>query len=80
MRGEAEIGIQPMSEILNVPGVDLAGAFPSEVQDYAVMVAAVAARSAHASGAEALIQFLMSPPIDAIVRARGMERVPVSTR
>jgi molybdate transport system substrate-binding protein len=74
--GEAEIGIQPMSEILNVPGVEFAGPFPVSVQDYAVMVAAVAARSPQTAGGKALIQFLMSPPIDAVVRTRGLERVP----
>jgi molybdate transport system substrate-binding protein len=78
--GEAEIGIQPMSEILNVPAVELAGPFPSAVQDYAVMVAAVAARSPQTAGGKALIQFLMSPPVDAIVRTAGMERVAGSPR
>jgi molybdate transport system substrate-binding protein len=78
--GEAEIGIQPMSEILNVPAVEFAGPFPLAVQDYAVMVAAVAARSPQTAGGKALIQFLMSPPVDAVVRTRGMERVPGSPR
>ena len=39
--GDAELGVQPLSEILSVPGVELAGSLPATVQDYAVMVAAV---------------------------------------
>lgn len=74
--GDAEIGVQPISEIVNVAGVELAGTFPAAVQGYAVMMAAVAVKSAHAADGRALIDFLMSPELDAVVRAAGMERMP----
>ena len=74
--GEAELGIQPISEILDVTGVELAGAFPADVQDYAVMVAGIAIPSAQRQVGERLIEFLMSPAIDPVLRQRGMERVP----
>ena len=48
--GDAEIGVQPISEILNVAGVELAGGFPAAVQDYSVMMAAVGVKSPHAAG------------------------------
>jgi molybdate transport system substrate-binding protein len=74
--GDAEMGIQPISEILNVAGIELAGTFPAAVQGYTVMMAAVGEKSPHAAESRALIDFLMSREIDAVVRASGMERVP----
>jgi molybdate transport system substrate-binding protein len=74
--GDADLGIQPLSEILSLPGVDLAGSFPATVQDYAVMVAAVGSASPQADGGRALIGFLMSSAVDPVIAARGMERVP----
>jgi len=75
-KGAAEFGVQPVSEILSVPGVDLAGTFPPAVQDYTIMVAGVSAKSEHADAARALIAFLMSSTVDRVLAARGMERVP----
>jgi molybdate transport system substrate-binding protein len=74
--GDAEIGVQPISEILNVAGVELAGSFPAAVQGYSVMMAAVGVKSPHADEGRALIDFLMSRELDAVVRERGMERLP----
>lgn len=74
--GAAEFGVQPMSEILSVRGVDLAGTFPPPVQDYTIMVAGVSTKSDHADAARALIAFLMSSALDPVLAARGMERVP----
>ena len=74
--GDAEIGVQPISEILNVAGVELGGSFPAAVQDYSVMMAAVGAKSPHAAEGRALIDFLMSRELDAVVRKLGMERTP----
>ena len=73
---DAEIGVQPISEILNAAGVELAGRFPVAVQDHVVMMAAVGVKSPHAAEGRALIDFLLSRELDAVVRARGMERIP----
>jgi molybdate transport system substrate-binding protein len=75
-RGEAELGVLPLSEILPVPGVELAGTFPAEVQDYTVMVAGVGSPATHTTAAKALIDFLMSPAVSSDVQKRGMERPP----
>ena len=73
--GSAELGVQPISEILFVPGVELAGSFPAAVQDYSVMVAGISTASTQADAARALIAFLMSSAADPVLEARGMERV-----
>jgi len=41
-----------------------------------VMVAAVGVKSPHAAEGRALIDFLLSRKLDAVLRAAGMERVP----
>jgi len=74
--GDAEIGVQPISEILNVPGIELVGTFPAAVQEYTVMTAAVSATSSRQAEGRALIDFLMSRERDALVRSMGMERMP----
>jgi molybdate transport system substrate-binding protein len=73
--GDAELGVLPLSEILPVPGVEVAGSFPAAVQDYAVMVGGVGAAAAHPTSARALIQFLMSPAAVPVIEKAGMEMV-----
>src|SRR5262249_57457408 len=38
-KGEVEIGLGPMSEVLLVPGVQLAGPYPAGLQSYLVFMA-----------------------------------------
>jgi molybdate transport system substrate-binding protein len=75
-RGEAELGVLPLSEILPVPGVEVAGIFPAEVQDYAVMVGGVSATASHSTAARGLLEFLASPSLTPVVEKKGMERPP----
>ena len=75
-RGDAAVGIMPLSEILPAPALEVGGLFPSAVQDYAVMVAGASQRTMHAAEAMAFVRFLMSPSATTIVRQKGMERVP----
>jgi molybdate transport system substrate-binding protein len=72
-RGDAELGVLPVSEILPVPGVEVAGRFPDAVQDYAIMVGGVGAAAAHAAAARTLIQFLISPIALPVIDKAGME-------
>ena len=72
-KGDVEIGLAPVSEVLPVPGVQLAGPFPAEVQSYLVFTAAVLRGSKNAEAAKALIQYLTAPPVGAVLKARGME-------
>lgn len=72
-RGEAEIGFQQISELLPVPGIDVVGPLPEEVQKVSVFSAGVAATSANAEAARALIGFLVSPQAAGAVRKSGLE-------
>ena len=74
--GEAEIGITQISEILPVSGVELAGPLPSEIQSYALFVAAVGASAKQADAAKALLTYLGLPDAASVMRANGLEPAP----
>lgn len=71
--GEVELGLGPISEILPVAGVEVAGPYPPELQSYLVFSAAVSSASSNADAAKALIKFLTGPDAAAVVKAKGME-------
>jgi molybdate transport system substrate-binding protein len=77
-RGEAELGFQQISELRPVPGVEVVGPLPAEVQRVTVFSAATGARSANPAGGRALIGFLSSPAAAAAIAKSGMD--PVSRR
>jgi len=72
--GDAALGIQPLSEILGARGVDVAGTFPRDVQDYAVMVGGISTAAVSRAAAQTLLDRLLSSEVDAIVERRGMQR------
>src|SRR5205814_124243 len=73
VKGEAEIGILPLSEILPEHGVELIGPFPAEVQGYIVMTAAISANAKQAGPARDLIKHLTAPAAIPVIKAKGME-------
>ncbi len=75
-RGDAELGVLPISEILPMTGVELLGPFPADVQGYAVMVAGVGSNGNQTAAAKELIAFLMAPSALPVIRQKGMEREP----
>jgi molybdate transport system substrate-binding protein len=70
--GQAEIGLQQIAEILGVPGLDLVGEIPPELQHVTVFSAAVAATATDVPSARRLVAFLASPQAAAVIEARGM--------
>jgi molybdate transport system substrate-binding protein len=74
-RGEAEIGFQQFSEMLPIPGVDIIGPLPPELQKVTVFSAGIASVSKEPEAGKALIKFLASPAArDAIVKS-GLEPI-----
>jgi len=71
--GEAEIGVQQLSEFLGEPGVDIVGLVPAPLQSVTTFSAGVGARSTRADEARALIAFLASPGTAEAKRGFGME-------
>jgi molybdate transport system substrate-binding protein len=77
-RGEADLGILPLSEFLPVPGVDVVGTFPAEVQGYAVMVGGVSSTSRQKAAANDLLKFVTASAALPVLKKKGMEKVPDS--
>jgi molybdate transport system substrate-binding protein len=73
-KGDAEIAIQPVSELLHVPGADFVGTLPTEVQYISVFAAAVVAGSTEREAARRLIAFLTSDRAAPAIKNSGMER------
>ncbi|HEY6716673.1 MAG TPA: substrate-binding domain-containing protein [Reyranella sp.] len=73
MSGEADIAMQPASELLAVPGVVLVGPIPLEVQSYTIYAGAVSAGARDQSAADALLAALHGPDKAALLKKKGME-------
>ncbi len=71
--GEAEVAIQQVPELLAVPGVELVGPLPQDVQSISVVTAGVFAESERRKAAEALLAFLITPQCARVFRAKGLE-------
>jgi molybdate transport system substrate-binding protein len=74
--GDAEIGFQQISELLPVPGVDIVGQLPPELQKVTVFSAGIASASKEPDAGKALIQFFASPAASATIIKSGLEPIP----
>jgi len=72
-RGKAELGFQQLSEFLDVPGIEIAGPLPREIQSVTLFSCGVGARASNGIGAQDLIGYLTSQEADAAKRRHGME-------
>lgn len=72
-RGEAELGIHQISEILPVKGVTLVGPLPADIQNYTVYAAGLGAHGKESEGAKALLKTLSGPAAADVLKAKGME-------
>jgi molybdate transport system substrate-binding protein len=71
--GEADIAMQPASELLAVPGAMLVGPIPLEVQTYIIYSGAVSAGARDQAAADALLAALHGPDKAALLKKKGME-------
>jgi molybdate transport system substrate-binding protein len=72
-RGEVELGFQQLSELMNMPGIDIIGPLPDEIQIITVFSAAIGIASSQGDAARALLSFLTSSQTNAVKLAGGME-------
>jgi molybdate transport system substrate-binding protein len=71
--GEAEIGIIVIPNILSVPGAELVGPLPEDIQSWITFTAAVSQQSANQSAAREVIRLMQSPAGVQSIRKNGME-------
>jgi molybdate transport system substrate-binding protein len=72
-KGEVEIGMVVVTQIMTSPGVVLAGPLPGELQSYITFAGAVSSTAKAPDAARALIKFLKGPEALAVMKAQGME-------
>ena len=75
-RGEADMAVQQIPELLPVAGVNFAGPLPDELQLYTVFSAGIGAKCKVKGMGEAFIDALAAPASSALFKAKGLERVP----
>jgi molybdate transport system substrate-binding protein len=74
-KGEVELGVVVITQILTTPGVELVGPLPPEIQSYVMFTAGVSANSRVPDAARQLIKFLTGPTAIPMIKAQGMEPV-----
>jgi len=77
-RGEADLTVLPVSEILHAAGVDFAGRIAPQIQFVQVFSAAVVAGSEEIEAAKRLIEFLASGRAAEAIKNSGMEPLGTS--
>ncbi len=71
--GEAEIGLQQIVAILPVPGADLVGPLPAELQNVIIYAAGLSAGVREPAAARAFVAFTKTPQAGRLIRSKGME-------
>ncbi len=72
-KGEVELGMVVITQILTTPGVELVGPLPPEIQSYVAFTAGVSASSRAPEAGRDLIKFLTGPVAAPVIKAQGME-------
>jgi molybdate transport system substrate-binding protein len=71
--GEADLGVQQLSELIGQPGIEVVGPLPPDIQAVTVFSAGVSTASAEPEAAQALVAYLASAAAQAAKRRHGME-------
>lgn len=72
-RGEAEIGVQQVSELLPVSGITILGPLPAGLDQPIIYGATSFPGSSQGEAAKAFIDFLRSPAAHKVLREKGLE-------
>ncbi len=71
--GRVEIGLQQISELVPVPGIDVVGPLPGDLQKTTTFSAGVCADAGSAETARALSAYLAAPAALPVMRQQGLE-------
>jgi len=72
-RGQAELGFQQVSELINAKGISYLGPLPPDVNEITQFSAALHVKAATPDAATALIKYLSAPAAAPIIRKTGMD-------
>ena len=73
LRGEADLAVQQIPELVRVDGIEIVGPLPAPFESLTVFSGAVLAASRQPEVAKALLDFLVSPEGAALFRASGFQ-------
>lgn len=73
IRGEADLAVQQIPELLRVEGIDIVGPLPAPFEALTVFSGAVMASGRQPEAGRALLDFLVSPEGAALFRASGFQ-------
>jgi len=71
--GEADLGFQQLSELLNVGGIEILGRLPEAIQGTTTFSGGIARASTQVERVREVFAFMASPAVASIKRAHGME-------
>ena len=72
---DANVAVQPSSELVNIPGVDYVGPIPESLQLIQTFAAAIVLGSPHENEAKKLITYLSSKNATEFIKSSGMNPV-----
>lgn len=70
--GQVELGFQQLSEMMNLPGIDVLGPLPAEIQIITTFSAGLCVTSTRPDAVRALLAFLVAPAVAGIKQRNGM--------
>ena len=71
--GEAEIGVAQASEIAAVPGTQVVGPLPGDLNSRIVFAVGIGSTCQNPAAAKALIDLLASPAAAVVMKSKGMD-------
>ena len=73
--GEADLAVQMVSELLSVPGAELVGPLPEEINQVTIVSAGILTGARQSEAAKSLIRYLTTPSAARVIRGKGLEPV-----
>jgi molybdate transport system substrate-binding protein len=74
IRGEGDMALQLICEVLDQPEIELVGTLPPELHGYIDTDVAVSARAKSSEKAASFVAFITAPEATAVWKAKGLER------
>ncbi len=72
-KGQAELGFQQLSELMNLPGIDVLGPLPPAIQIITTFSAGLSVTSIQGQAVRALLDYMASPEAAEVKRSNAMD-------
>jgi molybdate transport system substrate-binding protein len=72
VRGDAELAVQQISELMPVAGIDIVGPLPGDLQKISLFAAAIFTAAKNPAGGAKLVSFLAEPELAPILERKGL--------